>query len=138
MDGDIAGVLAQEDWLALLYVTVSGTSPCWFDPDGDKLARLLSCVGSQSQCFLESFLVGNDVIGWKNKHCGGVIASNNPASTKGDRGGCVAFGRFSNDVLFWKTTKQFAHRAFLVGVCQDQRVVRWNNAFKASQGFFEQ
>ena len=137
MDGVIVGVLAQKDWFALLNVTVAGTGPCWFDPDGDKLACLLSCFGSQGQRFLESFLVGNDVIGWENEHCACMIAGHDPASPKGDRGGCVAFGRFSDDVLFWKTTKQFAHCAFLVGVCQDQRVVRRNNAFKTPQGFFE-
>src|SRR5436309_1992514 len=89
MDGVIVGVLAQKDWFALLNVTVAGTGPCWFDPDGDKLACLLSCFGSQGQRFLESFLVGNDVIGWENEHCACMIAGHDPASPKRDTAAAV-------------------------------------------------
>ena len=128
-------MLSQTDWLALLDVTVSRTRPGWLDPDGYKLTCLVGCVGSQSQRFLKSCLVGNDVIGGKNEHCGCMIAGNDPTRAERDRGGGVAFGRFSDDVLFWKTTKQFAHCAFLFGVCQDQSTFRRDKAFKSPQRF---
>src|SRR5437763_14795892 len=101
MDGVIVGVLAQKDWFALLNVNVAGTGPCWFDAEGDKLACLLSCLGSQSQRFLESFLVGNDVIGWGDEHGACMMGGPDPASPTGRRSGCVAFCRLSDDGLCW-------------------------------------
>src|SRR4029453_17569759 len=105
MNGIVIGVLAQTDRLALLDVPVPRAPPSRLDPDGNKLACFLGCVGSQSQRFLKSFLVGNDVIGWKNEHFGFFIAGHAPPRAERDRSGGVAFGRLSDDVLFWKTTK---------------------------------
>ena len=96
-----------------------------------------SAASAAKPAFPEKLLVGNDVISWKNEHCGCMIAGNDPTRAERNRGGGVAFGRFRDDVLFRKTTKQFAHCAFLFGVGQDQSAVRRDKAFKAPQGFFE-
>ena len=135
MNGIVVGMLSQTDWLAVLDVAVSGTGPGRLGPDGYKLACLLSCVGSQSQSFLKSFLVGNDVIGGQNEHGGCMIAGHNPTRAERDRGGGVAFGRLSDDVLFWKTIKQFAHCAFLFGVCQDQSAVGREQGLRGAPTF---
>jgi len=66
-----------------------------------------------------------------------VIASYDPSSPERDRRGSVTFGRFSDDILFWKTLEQFSNCAFLFGVCQDQSAVGRDKAFEAPQRFFE-
>ena len=98
MNSIVVGVFSHRDWFALLDVTVSGTGPRRLDSYGYKLACFLSCVGSQSQRFLKSFLIGNDMIGWENDHCGCMIASHNPTRAERDRGRSIPFGRFSDDV----------------------------------------
>ena len=77
------------------------------------------------------------MIGGQNEHDGCVIASYDPSSPERDRRGSVTFGRFSDDILFWKTLEQFSNCAFLFGVRQDQNAFMRNKTFKASQRFFE-
>ena len=135
---DCIGPLSQTDGRALLDVTISGTCPGWFDPDGYQFACLFGRVGSQSQALLKRHLVRDHVIGGKNEHRCCVIASHDPTRAERDRGSGVAFRRFSYDVFFWKTPEQFANGAFLFGVGQDQNAFIRNKTFKTRQRFFEQ
>src|SRR5258708_7934118 len=120
MDRIDVGALAQTDRLALLDVAESGTCPAWFDADGYKPTCLLGYVGGQGQRFLKSRSVYNHMIGGKNDHDGGVIASCYPAGAERDGSSGVAFGRLRYDILFWKIPEQFANGAFLLRIGQDQ------------------
>src|SRR6185369_5666400 len=60
--------LSQMDRLAMLDVTETGTSPCWFDTDAYKLACLLSCIDGQGQCLLKSGSTRYDMISRKHNH----------------------------------------------------------------------
>src|SRR6266849_3073869 len=98
MDRIVVLALSQTDWLALFDVTISGTCPGRFDPDSHQLTCFLGCVGSQSQRFLKSHLVRNDMIGGENEHRGGVIASNDPTTPERDGSSGVAIGGCGDDV----------------------------------------
>ncbi len=55
------------DRLTVLDVSVTGTSPGRFDPDGYELSGLLRGLRRQRQDFLKGYAVRNDMIGWKDK-----------------------------------------------------------------------
>ena len=130
--------LTQTNRFTVLNVTEPGTRPCWFDTDGDKLACLLGHIGSQSECFLKRCSVCDDMIGRQNGHNRSVIASCYPAGAERDGGGCVALGRFGDDVFLWEIPEQFANCVLLFCVCQDQNALARDEALQARQRFFEQ
>ena len=70
----VVGMFAQTHRLAVLDVTESGTRPCRFDADSHKLARLVSRICSEGECFLKRRSICNDVIGWEDNHGGCMIA----------------------------------------------------------------
>ena len=119
MNRIVVGTLAQTYRLALLDVPETRAGPGWLDADGDKLACLLRCVGSQGEGFLKGCPVCNQVIGRENKHDGCVIASGYPAGAERDRSSGIAFGWLAYDVLFWEIPEQFANCAFLFCVRED-------------------
>src|SRR4030095_12811574 len=59
----VIGALAQTHRLAVLDVPESGTRPCRFNADSDKLACLLSRVRSEGKCFLKRRPIRDDVVG---------------------------------------------------------------------------
>src|SRR5262249_12548042 len=128
--------LAQTHRLTVLDVTKSGTRPCWFDTDSNKLACLLGCVRSKGQRFPKRFLICNDVIGWENTHGGCMIAHCHPAGPERDCRRGIAFGWFSQNVLVWKIPKQFSNCAFLFYVCQNQTAFGRDEPLETRQRFF--
>src|SRR4051794_4149061 len=69
----VVGTFAQTYRLAVLYITESGTRPCRFDADGDKLACLVSRISGKRKCFLKRCAICNDVIGGQDNHRGCMI-----------------------------------------------------------------
>src|SRR5262252_2277971 len=78
------------------------------------------------------------MIGGQNEHGSCVIASHDPSSAERHRWSRVTFGGFSDDILLWKIPQQFANRALLFGVRQDQNTFIRNKTLKPGQRFFEQ
>src|SRR6266550_8146484 len=95
------------DRLTVLNVTVTGTSPGRFDPDGYELSGLLRGLRRQRQDFLKGYAVRNDMIGWKDKHRGGMIASGHPTCAECNRRSGIAFGGFCHDILLGKIGENF-------------------------------
>jgi hypothetical protein len=90
------------DRLTVLDVTVTGAGPGRFDPDGYELSCLLRGLCGQSQDFLKGYAVRNDVIGWKDKHRGGMIASGHPTRAECNRRSGIALGGLCQDIRLWK------------------------------------
>src|SRR6266581_2426900 len=94
------------DRLAVLDLTVTGTSPGRFDPDGYELSGLLRGLRRQSQDFLKGYVVRNHMIGRKDKHGCGMIASGHPTCAECNRRSGIAFGGFCHDILLGNEMKQ--------------------------------
>src|SRR5437867_4216209 len=94
------------DRLAMLDVTETGTSPCWFDTDAYKLTCLLSCINGQGQCLLKSSSTRYDMISRKDNHRSPVIARCHPTRPEGDCRCGIAFGWFRHNVFLREIGQQ--------------------------------
>ena len=126
VNGIFVAAIPQMNGLALFDITKTGTCPGWFDADGDKLAGLFRRFGSQGEGFLKCGTIGDDMIGRKHGHYGGVIPGRDPASAKCNRRCRVAFGWLANNILAGETGKQFTNCRLLVRVRQDQNAFAGN------------
>src|SRR5882724_333892 len=99
MNGASVGAAPQKYRLSMFDVAEARTRPSRLDPDGDKLACFLRRLCGQGQRFLKCCAIGDDMIGWKHQHRGGVIAGRDPTSAERDRRGRVTLGWFSDNIL---------------------------------------
>jgi len=100
-------------------VAETRTRPGRLDPDGDKFAYLLRRLCGQGQGFLKCCAIGNDMIGGKHQHRGGVIPGCDPTGAERDRCGRVALGRLGDDILLGKVREEFTNCPLLLRVRQD-------------------
>src|SRR5206468_12125629 len=109
MDRFVVGAIAQTDRLAVLDVTESGTRPCRFDADRDKLARFFGGVRTQRQCFLKRRPICNDVIRWEDNHYGCMIAYCDPAGPERDCRRAAACGQPRQNSLLWHSAEHLSN-----------------------------
>src|SRR5205823_13565672 len=97
-------------------VAETRTRPGRFDPDGDKLACFLRRLCGQGQGFLKCCAIGDDMIGWKHQHRGGVIAGCDPTSAECDCRSRVALGWLGANILPGTMREEFTNWPLLLRI----------------------